>query len=382
MDESLPPPPIGNVSTTAPGGPQYEYPGGYTPPPGFYGAPPAPTAPPGAIRADAIPNAYMPPPQVPAGYYPYDPGNFSPNVGDWFSQNYNPDQYRTVAGEIPGAQPTPYDNYAGPSDVLEGQRPTGAGGIATEGLGPTEFGEPTPTGTPPGLGPPEGSELANATNFYPDGQGGYWAYDSNWNYVGTVGGPTGVTPDVAPATAAPGQEPTDIQGAPQYANIPGGYDPRDPGQLGYGTVRPPNKFLSDLGLDVRDALNTLQNVFGNVGPATTYAPWGAHPSAFGGGAFWSPPGGSIGGPLGTGSAGTLGAGYNRLNQLSAAALMRGRDPSLGFEGFTNWQMRPGLANVLPRAQWGGYQGENYDYQPGRTLGNPPSGRGGGGQSVV
>src|SRR5581483_4866127 len=88
--------------------------------------------------------------------------------------------------------------------------------------------------------------------------------------------------------------------------------------------------------------------YGYVPQLTGDSYFNANQGPFKGGAFWSPPGGSIGGPLGTGSHGEIG--WNYFGDQGMRRLLHGGDPSLGFEGF-----QPNLAGapVLPMDQWGG-----------------------------
>jgi len=288
-DESLPPPAVGgNEPTNAPYDPRFETP--YSPP-----AMPSPAAYNPYRGAGLPPNPWASPTPVPGG-----PGG-PPSA--------------TITGGTP--TPAPYDNYAGPSDVLNGPRGGGFGGVPSEGLDPSIGGMPW-----------ENQGMHYVTNP----NGGTDIYDNNWNWVGNMpGGATAKNQENPPPMAS--------NAYPQLSSRPGSL---------YPDVGPPT--LGGFG----QPMGYFPSGTEGPGPLSTFNPSNLGTNTPSAGAFWSPPGGSIGGPLGVGSAGTMFDNYYANESLYR--LLHGGDTSLGFAGMRNLNAMPGGSGILPRSQWGGYQG--------------------------
>ena len=93
----------------------------------------------------------------------------------------------TIFGGGPGSSrsptPTPSPTPSGEPSVILNRYQT-----------PSTVGSPwdEPTGSPPAETFNQPGEI---TNYYPNGNGGYWGYDANWNFVGDFPGSGGPSQD-------------------------------------------------------------------------------------------------------------------------------------------------------------------------------------------
>jgi len=272
-------------------------------------------------------------------YFPSEGGNIPTPE---YMQPTGPDQYiSTAPANVPtneGMMPT------GPNDFL----PSAGADIPTnEAMYPTDLQQYLPSDAGANIPTNEdmtatlapdafGMSEAPATFAYPAGDGTYTTLDA------ATGQPA----------SAPAQPVFDVN-----TNATGPL---------YGDQKKPTTFFQDLGADVTD----ITNAFGTSTPYNTALSgepgFGGHPSSYtgpGGGAFWSPPGGSIGGPLGTGSAGQLY--YDWFARMAKARMQRGQDPTLGMG-------RPGSAgsDFAVAAQGQGARGRAQQAMIGAPIVNP------------
>lgn len=258
-----------------------------------------------------------------------------------------------------------YENMSQPAGT---PTPNYGGGIPSN-----PWASPTPMPGGPG-GPPSLSI---------SGGGPYSPYDPTYAYGGAGGDP--FAGSVAGGDTGNPSQPNDSGGmafAGTNSGIPGYPDSApaqsvypidwgsDSGPI-YGDTKKKTTFMQDLGADVGDIFGALGHAFdpgvGYYSPAYLasigYTPGGGTGSlfpgsnTFAGGAFWSPPGGSIGGPLGQGSY-VPGQGPPELGSYFAnqsfARLKKGGDPTLGF-GMTG---QNNASKMLPVSQWGGLNASN------------------------
>lgn len=275
------------------------------------------------------------------------PGVYDPQV--ILNQYQPPAQDSATPTPTPsGYTPLAYDPYAGPSDVL--------------------FGNPSATPSP------SGGQSPYDPNFQYGVGGSMSPYDPNAEYGAVT--PTDQSQPWTEPAPLPG---TDQTGVTYYPAGDGSYIPLDangnpvqnqiPAPGGYPTAYfDPNVGFTggpgDTAAPQATAVGGGAPEFGGPTPG-----WGIDP--FQGGAFWSPPGGSIGGPLGTGSGGNMPFyGKFTLDQM-AKSVQKGAQPWDYWSGGT-------MPGVLPVSQWGGATGPGSaeatgsPNQPHPTYGGPVS----------